>query len=421
VTEPAELAWDRPDYREGDLALALSGGGLRATLFHLGVVERLYEMRILDDVRYLSTVSGGSILGGWLALHWTELMSAPSSERGALFDARIAQPLIALADADLRNRAIRRWLRPKGWGHSGAENVSGVLDDLLFKGATLGQLPPEGQLRVSLNATNLRNGKRFRFSRHSVGDYHGGYTRTNVADIPVATAVAASAAFPGMFGPIRLQVQGPFKRWRFSQPPVLQDAPEVAGGCVYLMDGGIYDNIGLQAAFRRCGRIIAVDAGQPLNVDFPVSGGPSSVLRAVDVMMSQIVSRPTSEFVRSLVKKERQGVFIRSSRTAGEIATLASESSPELAPGSYQGLEKAAATALSQLRTDLDRFSVLEIELLRYHGRSLADTSLQRFQSGWCRAAAPLPPRVLTVKEAEELARGRARRFLPLLAVWRGW
>jgi NTE family protein len=421
VAEPTELTWERPDYRKDDLALTLSGGGLRATLFHLGVVERLYELRILDDVRYLSTVSGGSILGGWLALHWTELMSAPSADRGALFDTRIAQPLIALACADIRNRAIRRWMRPKGWGHSGAENVSSVLDDLLFKGATLGQLPPEGQLRVSLNATNLRNGKRFRFSRGSVGDYHGGYTRTDVAEIPVATAVAASAAFPGMFGPIRLQVQGPFKRWRFSQPLVLEDAPDVPGGCVYLMDGGIYDNIGLQAAFRRCGRIIAVDAGQPLDVDFPVSGGPSSVLRAVDVMMSQIVSRPTSEFVRSLIEKKRQGVFIRSSRTAGEIATVPAESFPALTPGSYQGLDKTAATALSQLRTDLDSFSALEIDLLRYHGRSLADASLQRFQPAWLQVTAPLPPRVLTAKEVEALVRGRVRRIVPLLAFWRGW
>ena len=421
MAELTDVEWERPEYRESDLALSLSGGGLRATLFHLGVVERLYALKVLDKVRYLSTVSGGSILGAWLALNWEQLMSAPAPERSAFFEARVAQPLIALARADIRNRAIRRWLRPKGWGHSGAENASTVLDDLLFQGATLGQLPPEQQLRVALNATNLRNGKRFRFSRSSVGDYHGGYTRTGVAGIPVAAAVAASAAFPGLFGPLRLEVQGPFKRWSFGPSPILQDAPDVPGGCVFLMDGGIYDNIGLQAASQRCGQIIAVDAGQPLDVDFPASGGPSSLFRAIDVMMSQIVSRPTSEFVRSLIKKERQGVFIRSARTADEIATVASESSSALTPGSYQGLDKTTAIRLSQLRTDLDGFSGLEIELLRYHGRSLTETSLRRFHPAWLQEAEPIPPRVVTEKESKALARGRGRRFLSVLAIWRGW
>ncbi|NVJ09743.1 patatin-like phospholipase family protein [Myxococcus sp. AM001] len=422
MSDSAEVMWEQPAYREGDLALTLSGGGLRATLFHLGVLERLYEMRVLDDVRYLSTVSGGSILGGWLALHWAKLMAAEEpSLRGRLFDVCIAQPIVDLARADIRNRAVRRWLRPKGWGNSGAENVRSILDDLLFKGATLGHLPPEESLRVSLNATNLRNGKRFRFSRASVGDYHGGYTRTRVAGIPLATAVAASAAFPGMFGPLRLQVQGPFKRWTFSEPPVLEDAFDVPDGCVYLMDGGIYDNIGLQAAFQRCGKIIAVDAGQPLDVDFPVSGGPSSMLRAVDIMMSQIVSRPTSKFVRALLANERQGVFIRSSRTAEEIATRPSGTTSALEEGSYPGLNKATATALAQLRTDLDSFSPLEIDLLRYHGRTLADASLRRFQPAWVQAAPPIPQPTWTTKATEEMLRGRTRRLLPLLALWQGW
>ena len=43
--------------------LALSGGGFRASFFHLGVLARLAEMDLLRRVEVISTVSGGSIIG----------------------------------------------------------------------------------------------------------------------------------------------------------------------------------------------------------------------------------------------------------------------------------------------------------------------------------------------------------------------
>jgi predicted acylesterase/phospholipase RssA len=49
--------------RRSKLGLALSGGGFRASFFHLGVLRRLAELDILRHVEVLSTVSGGSILG----------------------------------------------------------------------------------------------------------------------------------------------------------------------------------------------------------------------------------------------------------------------------------------------------------------------------------------------------------------------
>ena len=46
------------------IGLALSGGGFRATVFHLGVLARLAEDKRLEDVTALSTVSGGSLCIG---------------------------------------------------------------------------------------------------------------------------------------------------------------------------------------------------------------------------------------------------------------------------------------------------------------------------------------------------------------------
>ena len=46
------------------VALALSGGGIRAMAFHLGVLKRMAELDLLERVARISTVSGSSLLMG---------------------------------------------------------------------------------------------------------------------------------------------------------------------------------------------------------------------------------------------------------------------------------------------------------------------------------------------------------------------
>ena len=55
------------------IGLALSGGGFRATLFHLGAVRRLNELGILHELDSVSSVSGGSFLAGLIAVRWSKL------------------------------------------------------------------------------------------------------------------------------------------------------------------------------------------------------------------------------------------------------------------------------------------------------------------------------------------------------------
>ena len=47
----------------GDIALCLSGGGYRAATYTLGTLAMLDELNLLDDVKLLSTVSGGTFTG----------------------------------------------------------------------------------------------------------------------------------------------------------------------------------------------------------------------------------------------------------------------------------------------------------------------------------------------------------------------
>jgi predicted acylesterase/phospholipase RssA len=87
---------------EGPIAIALSGGGFRATLFHLGVIRLLHERKKLHLVRFLGSVSGGSILAAHLVLHW-DLYTSPNGEAFG----QAADDLIKFTQADIRGRIIR--------------------------------------------------------------------------------------------------------------------------------------------------------------------------------------------------------------------------------------------------------------------------------------------------------------------------
>ncbi|MBM3553818.1 MAG: hypothetical protein FJX45_19285 [Alphaproteobacteria bacterium] len=48
--------------------LAMSGGGLRAALFHYGALKRVYELNLLEDVTVISATSGGALIAALIGL-----------------------------------------------------------------------------------------------------------------------------------------------------------------------------------------------------------------------------------------------------------------------------------------------------------------------------------------------------------------
>ena len=85
------------------IGLALSGGGFRATLFHLGMVRFLREANILPEVTHITSVSGGSVLAAHLVLNWHRYTDSLKE-----FDAAAAE-LIRFVQMDVRNRVVRRY------------------------------------------------------------------------------------------------------------------------------------------------------------------------------------------------------------------------------------------------------------------------------------------------------------------------
>src|SRR5881409_1937373 len=85
------------------IGLALSGGGFRATLYHLGLIRFLRDAGLLQQVTHITSVSGGSIMAAHLALNWDQYTGSPND-----FD-QAASRLIAFTRLGVRNRIVRRF------------------------------------------------------------------------------------------------------------------------------------------------------------------------------------------------------------------------------------------------------------------------------------------------------------------------
>jgi Patatin-like phospholipase len=245
----------------GDLALSFSGGGYRAAAFHLGALRILQRMGLLRDVVALSTVSGGSILGAaWV-------LSVVRGEGFAAFDRRFADYLVR---TNVIREALDHLTSHREHGHPdfpslirSAARVYARPD--LFGDARMGDIrvPVESAdgprfREVIFNSTQFRTGEDFRFVRSADPDLplHGGPLHLpHVVDerVRVADAVAASSCFPGGFEPLLFPQQF---HWPAEMP--LPKVEEALGagfeGGVPLMDGGIWDNQGVESlvlAFHR--------------------------------------------------------------------------------------------------------------------------------------------------------------------------
>ena len=230
-------------------ALCLSGGGYRAMVFHIGVLWRLYETGLLKNIKRISSVSGGSITAGQLALAWRDLSFGPDSVRSH-FIPKFVEPLRAFAGVTIdAESVILGALLPGSVG----DRIAKAYDEHLFHGKTLQDLPDEP--RFVINATNVQSGALWRFMKLYMRDYRVGKVKN--PRIPLAQAVAASSAFPPVLSPFELRLRDsdfePGTGLDLQRPPFTTR--------VVLSDGGVYDNLGLETAWKRHQTVLVSDAG----------------------------------------------------------------------------------------------------------------------------------------------------------------
>jgi len=296
---PVELLADEPALPRGDegIALCLSGGGYRAMVFHLGALWRLYEVGILGRVARVSSVSGGSIAAGALALGWSRLSFQGDAAQD--FVPHVVEPVRNLARRTIDSSAVIGGSLLPG---SIADKVTSAYDKHLFHGATLQDLPDEP--RFVINATNVQSGVLWRFSKPYMRDWRVGEVKN--PNVPLARAVAASSAFPPVLSPLTLELDS--RDFTPGSGADLQREPFTSN--VVLTDGGVYDNLGLETAFKRYQTVLVSDGGGRLSAEEePKDDWARHTFRVLNLIDNQVRSLRKRQLMTAFLSKIRRGAY----------------------------------------------------------------------------------------------------------------
>ena len=353
-------ATDARQSRRHGIGLCLSGGGFRSSIFHLGALWRLHQLGVLKDVRLISSVSGGSIFSAFFA---TQAVRSGVSDQPSFarwldqldFRLEIASAFRAITAKDFRTWSV---IKHGLWNWAAPGLRAGHLERSYRREVTqlqLGQLPAAPCFVYC--ATDLTHGTNWEFRRERSGSWQAGYLDSRLW--PLARAVTASACFPPLFGPVRITAaHGAFKDGR-KRPEVEHKRPVR----IDLTDGGVYDNMGLEPAWKRCETVLVSDCGAP----FEFSTGGTYVRRLM---------RYTSVIGKQALALRKRMFFgaIRAGRYEGAYWGL-----KQSASSGHQGYSASVVNDfISRIRTDLDHFTEAEFAVLANHGYAMVDTALSR-------------------------------------------
>ena len=361
------------------IGLALSGGGFRASIVHLGVIRRLEELGIMKDVNVISTVSGGSIIGAYyvcemqkrLRKHRDVLKNDPASLdsiRLEIFE-EIADDFFKVLQHNLRTRALvfslmyhpLLFVRSLWPTYSRSDIIQKEYDKWLFDGNPLDQLPsatPDKDDKLQpymrgpklvINTTSLLTGERKSFSREPISTINE-LKKVNRNVLPLARVVGASAGVPGLF------------------PPTL-----IAGD--QLVDGGVSDNQGVDGLLHEedtdnvnFDLILVSDAsGQIEQINRTSSRAIKVLARTMSVLQHEIRNK---ELQRLLDWRGNEKDSPREFAFIHLFLNCKDRGEEHRVPSEY-------ICALGRIRTDLDQFSMVEREALMYHGYTLIDSQLR--------------------------------------------
>jgi NTE family protein len=290
--------------RDTLVILAFSGGGTRAASFSYGVLEFLRDtevvgpsgekLRLLDQVDIITGVSGGSFTALAYGLYGDKLFD----EYEQRFLKRDVQGEIASRTFNPANWG-KLW--STGWGRS--ELAAELYDEILFDGATFGDLDRGDGPLILASATDLSTGSRFVFGQRIFD-----IICSDLNSVRLSRAAAASSAVPLVLSPVTINNYGgtcnattpewikPFLDSTAPPRPAARairsiKAEQAYGDSVHrpylhLIDGGVSDNVGMRAALDGLQILEALHyAGIPSPFDH--------VRRIVVVVVNSLSSPPT--------------------------------------------------------------------------------------------------------------------------------
>jgi predicted acylesterase/phospholipase RssA len=420
-------------FLRGKVGLALSGGGFRASLYHIGVLACLAELDLLRHVEELSCVSGGSILGAFYYLELRNLLIEKGDAEITRDDyialvRRVEESFLAGVQRNIRLRMLfglrSNWKVLTSRRCSSTDRLADLYEHELFSAVKKAHEPagggkdvPIADIKVMpsgcatfdpkfdnwqrrnkvpnliLNATTLNTCHNWQFTASYMGEppareadesiggndrlrrlYHDEAPkryRQPAGSVRLGQAVAASACVPGLFTPLLLEdLYG-----------TTFDANQPANYVTRLVDGGVYDNQGVSSLLQQdCTVLLISDAcGQTGLALDPAAGQFGALSRSNNITMARV--------------RELQSEMLETLRRSGAIrGYLYVHLKKGLTPGPVNWLEcpdrlqRDAPTELTsynvrcdiqwllaRIRTDLDSFSDAEADALMFSAYKMTD------------------------------------------------
>ena len=347
-----------------NIGLTLSGGGFRATLFHLGLIRFLRDAGLLSSITHLASVSGGSVMAAHLLYRWSEYTSSAD----ATFE-KAANEIVAFTQQDVRGKIVRRLplLILAGFVPKirlGRTDLLEQFYDKFYNYTTLHELRERNPSApaVHILTTNLSSGQLCSFTPDGFCiDSPQGTELYETYAISTALAVAASSSYPLFFPPIELTAER-----------LQLDMATFQSPFSYVTDGGIFDNLGARklALLDReveFDHVIISDAGATFDPNYRKRFRSllNAASRSADILMKRVGDleyervREQNIFSEDILEVEHP----RLSRF--RFVQLATEVHPQDDP---HALHLNVQRAAKSIRTDLDKFSDLEVRTLVAHG-----------------------------------------------------
>lgn len=362
------------------IGLALSGGGIRAAVFHMGVMKLLAEDGRLEQVTQISTVSGGSLVMG-AVFSQAEGRWPSSSEFLESIYPSIRAMLVSRHLLSFRALGVIGTLRA---------NVrilfrrANILAEMLRRrwgiNLKLTDLPSTPTWHI--NTTCIETGKNWRFSREGMGDWKFG--RHFSPDVAVADAIAASAAVPYAIGALKLDL--PEHGWWQTDPATKEPLRQIKPSrrAVHLWDGGAYENMALEPIYKPmeglqdCDILMCSDAsgplGEPTSIFASLLRGQLASPRLFDIAADQIRSLRSRMLIKSIRQKEFAGFLFRMGTAAGTLDKSAAKSGEFLS-------DEASAACLAY-PTNLTRISEGDFDQIARHGYEVAKLTMAAYGDG---------------------------------------
>ncbi len=285
--------------------LAFSGGGTRAAAFSYGVLEFLRRTevvgpkgnkgRLLDEVDVITGVSGGSFTALAYGLYGDKLF--------AEYEQRFLK-------RNVQGELIARTLSPANWGNllwtgwGRSELAAQLYDEILFNGATFGDLDRGKGPLILASATDISTGSRFVFNQRTFD-----IICSDLNAVSLSRAAAASSAVPVVLSSITIKNYGGtcnanMPDWtklflESDNPPrpaaraIRSLRAEHAYGdgarrpYLHLVDGGVSDNVGMRSVLDALEILEALhEAGRPTPLD--------SARRIIVFVVNSLSSPPTN-------------------------------------------------------------------------------------------------------------------------------